>query len=301
MKEFIGVVTNGANTHFHEQFGKGLRHHATIRDDVTHTGGNANVIFQHTPGALLVPNEVNTSHVDAHTICRLNTRSLAVVVTRGANQLGGNHAIAHRILRSINIGQEHLEYFDALLHAGFDVIPVVRLNNAGNGIEREGSFFTGEVEGHTLSEIGACQSFGATTKFFLGHLCQGVIEIFIRSAWITWFVDLGEHLVPRSGTLTYPWCFTGVAIAVKQGRHSYILSALRYKQITAESRQIDRNKSSSDFSKRFYFFAKRERALCRGCRGRSRTRNTALFTHKSYDALRLFPGKVRLLCRLLAE
>ncbi len=199
-EQLVGVVADGAHAHRDEQLGQRLRHDAAVRDDVRDARGHAHVVFEHAHLAVLVADEVDARHLDAHAVGAADAGGLAVEVLRRRDEARGQDAVAHAVLVAVGVVEEGLERAHALLDAGLDARPLVVRDDPGHGIQREGSFLAREVEGHALREVRTRERFGAPAQFFLRHLCERLVQLPVRLARGGGFSGTrrnAEHLVER--------------------------------------------------------------------------------------------------------
>ena len=152
-EQFIRVFADRLDSHLLEKLRQSLGHDAAVRNHIAHARWHANVVFEHSPGANLIANQVDAADLNAHPVGRVDAVRGSVKVLGCRNQRSRNHTITDGILRAINIGQKSLENFDALLDAGIEHVPLWAVDNSRHSIERERSLFTGEVEGNTLGQI----------------------------------------------------------------------------------------------------------------------------------------------------
>ncbi len=199
-EQLVGIVADGAHAHRHEQLGQRLRHDAAVRDDVRHARGHPHVVFEHAHLAVLVADQVDSRHLDAHAVGTADAGRLAIEVLRRRDQTRGQDAVAHAVLIAVRVIEERLERTDALLHAGLDARPLVVRDDPGHGIQGERPLLAREVERDALREVRTRQRFGATAQLLLRHLRERLVQLPIRLARGGGVSGAGrnaEHLVVR--------------------------------------------------------------------------------------------------------
>ena len=225
-KQLVRVVADRADAHRHEQLGQRLRHDAAVRDDVADARRHPHVVLEHTHLAVLVADQVDARHLDAHAVGAVDARGLSIEILRGRDQGRRKHSVAHAVLATIGVVEEGLECTHALLHTGLDPRPLVERDHAGNGIQGEGSLLAGEVERHTLCEVRARERLGATAQLLLGHLRERLIQLAVRLAGLGGLAGMrraAEHLVECGGAGRRLARRQRGAVAVEQITHATTL------------------------------------------------------------------------------
>ena len=97
--------------------------------------------------------------LDAHAVGRLDARRLAVEVARRGDQPGRDHAVVHRALLAVDVGEERLERAHPLLDARLDgrATPPASMTR-GTASSGKGRSSPGEVERDALSEVRAARA-----------------------------------------------------------------------------------------------------------------------------------------------
>ncbi len=202
-EELVRIVADGTHPHRDEQLGQGLRHDATVGDDVADARRHAHVVFEHAHLAVLVADQVDARHLDAHAVGGVDARGLAVEVLRRGDERCRQHAVADAVLVPVRVVEECLERAHALLDARLDARPLVVLDDARHGIQRERPLLAREVERHTLREVRARERIGAAAQLFLRHLRERLVELAIRRPRLDRSARMSgraEHLVERGDT-----------------------------------------------------------------------------------------------------
>ncbi len=199
-EQLVRVVADGAHAHRDEQLGQRLRHDPAVRDDVRDARGHAHVVFEHAHLAVLVADQVDARHLDAHAVGAADAGGLTVEVLRRRDETRGKDAVAHAVLVAVGVVEEGLQRADALLHPGLDARPLVIRDDAGHGIQGEGALLAREVEGDALGQVRTRQRLGATPQLLLGHLRERLVQLPVRltrGGGVSGRSRDAEHLVVR--------------------------------------------------------------------------------------------------------
>ena len=130
-QEVAGVVVHGGDRVGPEQIRKHPGHHPAVLHHVAHARRTTQVVFQNPELAVIVTDDVDTRHVNAHAPRRLNPVDLAVEVGRRMHQLAGHNAILEDLTGAIDVGEERFKGKDPLADTRLQPPPLLRRQHPG--------------------------------------------------------------------------------------------------------------------------------------------------------------------------
>jgi hypothetical protein len=173
--------------------------------------------------ALLVADQVDAGHVDAHPVGRVDAGRRPQEVRAGGDDAPRHHAVGEHLARAVHVGQERLERPDALCHADLDRPPLRGRDDPGHDVQREGPFDAFERERDALIEERPGQHLGAYAQLSAG---QGLERSVQRLVALAGHAELAEHLVPAGAE----------AVLLEKIRHALNLRSAHCVRVTPETR-----------------------------------------------------------------
>ena len=219
VQQSVRVIPHRSHAHRSEEFGQRLCHDSSVRDDIAHAAGHANVVFEHTPGADLIADQVDSRDVNSHTVGALDSRRATMEVRTRADEARRYDTVGNRERRAIYVGQKFLEGAHSLANSELYVSPVILFNDARNWIKWEGALLASKIKGDALRQIGFGERVRATPQLFLSHLRQCAMNLRVWSSRRARFCQIGKHLVKRRHARTRTSCRRAVGVSVEQCCH----------------------------------------------------------------------------------
>ncbi|GMA34245.1 hypothetical protein GCM10025876_04490 [Demequina litorisediminis] len=145
---------------------------------------------------MLVPDQINAAHVDAHAVGGLYPRHLAVVVLAGGDEAARHETIGHTTLRAIHIREKGLKCPDPLRDTGRDDVPFIGAHHPRHDVERKRTLLAGVVKGHALSEIRGGKRLRSGVEVVSTHAVDLGVDVPIVLANVA--VEV-HRLIPRRG------------------------------------------------------------------------------------------------------
>ena len=120
-----------------EELGKRAPQHLAAGQDVRHAGRRAQVVLQDQILTVLVADEVDPGDVGPDPAWRLEPQELAPEPGAGEHDLGRDHPLPQDALLAVHVVEKCVECPGPLLEASLQPPPARRVDDAGDGIERE--------------------------------------------------------------------------------------------------------------------------------------------------------------------
>ncbi len=166
------VVGHHLNGLAPEQLGQDTRHGRPVGQDVAHSRRAPQVVLEHPELAVLVADDVDARHVDAHPVGWRQSEGGADETGGAGDDIVRDQAVAHDPGSAVDVGEELLERPHALGHTVGDPRPLLRGEDARHDVERERPLLAVEVEGDALIHEGPRQPRGPDRDVFWSHLGQ---------------------------------------------------------------------------------------------------------------------------------
>ena len=167
------VVRDHLNGLAPEQLRQHPRHGGAVGQHVAHPGRAPQVVLQHPELAVLVTDDVDARHVDAHAVGRRIAVGRPDEPGRARDHLVRDQPVADNAGGAVDVGQEELERSDALHQPRGHLGPLGAGEDPRHHVEGEGPLLAVEVEGHPLVHEGTGQPGGAGRDVLGTHLGQG--------------------------------------------------------------------------------------------------------------------------------
>ncbi len=131
-----GVVVHRLDALVLEQFGEHPLGHDPVFQHVGHPGRDAEIIFQHINGAVLVAHQIAAADVCPDPMAGVDAHALWPKVDRFCQHLGGKDAVLDDFLLVVKVVDEQIQRLHPLFQAGFRAIPFLPGDDARHDVER---------------------------------------------------------------------------------------------------------------------------------------------------------------------
>ncbi len=176
-----------------EEAGQGLAQRPPVLDDVAHAGRDAQVVLEHPELTRLVADQVDAADVHPHPVGRFDAGRLPVEVGAGEHEPPGHHAVGEHLAGSVDVGQEPLQRVHPLPHRPGERVPLGRVEDARNQVQRERPLLAGVGEGDSAVGEDPGELVGAGAQIGNGERLQRGEQRPVRRPRLARPL---EHLVP---------------------------------------------------------------------------------------------------------
>ena len=142
------VLVDGMDVLLGEQGRERPGHGQPVLHHVADAGRGAQIVFQHPELALLVPDQVDARDVHPHAVGRVQARGLPAEVLGREHQPPRQHAVGEDLARPVHVGEEGLQGQHPLAHPQRDVVPLDRVDDPRDQVQRERALLARVVKGH---------------------------------------------------------------------------------------------------------------------------------------------------------
>ena len=135
-----GIVVDRLNSTALEQAREQPFHHPTVFEVVGHPRWTTQVVFQDTPGAIAIADQVEPGDVAPTVEGQVDALHLRSPTGGTFHVFPWDHTVVEDLLGAIDVGEEAVDGFQALQQSPLQGDPVAAADQPGQGIEGENPF-----------------------------------------------------------------------------------------------------------------------------------------------------------------
>ena len=144
-KQPVGIILHRADGGGLEHLGECAFQHLTVFQDIGYAGWTAQVVLQDIEPAVGITHQVGAGNVAPYAPGGPEALALCAVGPAGKNQVFRNHPVLDDFTIVVNIVDKLVDGVDTLPEPGFDVLPLIGLDDTGKNIEGKDPFGTAFV------------------------------------------------------------------------------------------------------------------------------------------------------------
>jgi hypothetical protein len=119
-----------------EQLRKEPQHHLAVFEHVRHARGRAQVVFEHVPKTVFVPDQIDAGDMRVDAVRQVDAAHRRLIRVVLGHLLGGDLAGLQDLLLVVDVVQEPVQRRDALLQAALERIPFGARDDPRHDVER---------------------------------------------------------------------------------------------------------------------------------------------------------------------